>query len=174
MHRSVIIVRNMKSGFCVSLDSLSLKVWPKMLAWLDPDTIRASSNMDMISLEWGPQSGYTPVKQYRAVRKKCFGFSSETGGRKLPQPALWLYVCPSSLWGFESISFRPHASHPPSVIVNCFAGKVAGKVALESNVYSFYTFNPPECEVKRYFSLPCDIWSQECKSGSSLCFLFHF
>lgn len=51
MHRSVTIVRSMKSGFCTRLDNMTLQVWPKiLLAWLDPDTTEANSNMAMASL----------------------------------------------------------------------------------------------------------------------------
>lgn len=157
MHRSVTIVRSMKSGFCVRADSMSLRVWPKRFAWPGPGTIKASNNMAMASLGWGPQSEYPSVRQYRTERKKkkkkSYGFSSDTGRGKLPQPILRLYICPSPLWGFENILFRPYACHPSSGIANCFAGvKVVVKFTLMSNIYSIYTFNPPECELKRYMS----------------------
>lgn len=154
MHRSVTIVRSMKSAFCVRADSICLWIWPKRFAWLDPDTIEASSNTAMASLGWGPQSGYPSVRQWSAERKKkSSGFSWDTGGGKLPQPILRLYICPSPFWGFEHTLFRPCACHPSSVIVNCFAGtKVVVKFTLMSNIYSIYTFNPPGCELKRYMN----------------------
>lgn len=50
MHRSVTIVRSMKSVLCVREDSTSLEIQPKRFSWLDPDTIKASSNIAVASL----------------------------------------------------------------------------------------------------------------------------
>lgn len=154
MHRSVTIVRSTKSGFCTRLDSMTLQVLPKiLLAWLDPDTTEASSNMTVASLGWGPQSGYPPVKQKRDERKYKFCFQLWDRWWKSATAVLRLCVCPSPLWGLGNTPFKPCVSHPSSVTVNCFvATKVVFTVTLMSNTYSVYTFNPPpECELKKVY-----------------------